>query len=290
MSDKYKEIKRQSKSKKQVKSSGSLSIISKGLDSNPLTRVIKEIFTNKSLFAKVGITILIIMIFRAMATIPLPGIDMDVYQEFFGASNATESNYLFTLFTGGQLDSPSIVGLGIAAFINASIIIQLLTPVIPKLHELSKEGQTGNQRIQQYTRYLTLPLSFMYSSAYILFLSRRDLTSGSTSISSATDVGRFLISSADGSQWPSIAKVIFMALILTAGSLFVMWLSELITEKGIGNGSSIIIAIGILSSLPGYIRNDFSGLNILDAIGEVLSGSFAILNNFRYIDTQLVLL
>jgi len=233
---------------------------------------LKNVFSNKNLLSKIGITILVIVIYRFYASIPLPGIDLEAFQRStLAGGNASEANYLFTIFTGGLLETPSIVGLGIAAYINASIMMQLLTPVIPKLTELSKEGGRGQQLINQYTRYLTLPLSFIYSTVYLVFLSQRDLNDPSGTGESANPL--YLIPSEPGSDFPSILKIIFMATILTAGSMFIMWLAEVITEAGIGNGASIIISIGIISSMPTLLRNDFSNLNIGERLESLLNGS-----------------
>lgn len=251
------------------------SLLSKLLGGFGIGRVLKEIITNSTLRGKVLITVFIIAIFRSMAAIPLPGIDMNVFQDTFSEINPSEANILFSAFTGGQLDSPSVVGLGIAAFINASIIMQLMTPVIPKLHELSKEGQSGTQRIQQYTRYLTLPLAFFYSIAYIILMSRRDLNSPDPAQESANPA--YLVARAESSDWPSIGKILFMALVLTAGSMIVMWLAENITEKGIGNGSSIMIGIGILAALPGLIRADFAGLDLGNLFSSLIEGTLDVL-------------
>lgn len=244
---------------------------------NRLPDSLREILTNKSLLTKILVTLGIVVIYRALAAVPLPGVDMAVYGEYFQNATASEANYLFLVFTGNTLDTPSIVGLGIIAYINASIIIQLITPVIPRLSELSKEGARGQQVVNQYTRYLTLPLSAIYSTVYLLFLSRRDLSSAN--IGAITDTPDFLIPHAPGSDWPTIGKIIFMALILTAGSMFLMWLSEVITENGLGNGSSIIISTGILASLPNLLSNDFSQLNINQLLGSLLSGDFSALQN-----------
>ncbi len=185
-------------------------------------------------------------------------------------SNTLEANYLLSIFTGGLLDTPSIVGLGLAAYINASIVIQLLTSVIPKLEELSKEGARGRQMIDQYTRYLTLPLAFMYSIGYLVYLSRQ----GSGLV--ASDV--------------SVQRLVFMALILTAGSILVMWLAELISEKGIGNGSSLMIMFGILSSLPALISRDFASSGVADSIQGLLRGDTSYLTSTGMIAIYLIVI
>ncbi len=238
---------------------------------------LKSFFSNKEILKRIGLTILLIAIFRALASIPLPGIDMKVYKDYFGSASASEANYLLLVFTGGQLDSPSIVGLGLAAYINASIILQLLTPVIPKLTELSKEGERGQQVINQMTKYLTVILGFFYSIAYLLLISRRDLTNPNNTTGAGEGV--FLIPHGDGSQWPTITKVIFMALILTAGSMLLVWISDLITEKGIGNGSSVVISVGILAALPALIKQDFSLLDLRTIGNQVIEGTFSALTD-----------
>lgn len=245
-----------------------------------LGKLFVDTFTNKAILYKILFTVFIIVVYRALTAIPLPGIDMSVYKDYFGNTSASEANYLLLIFTGGQLDSPSIVGLGLAAYINASIVLQLLTPVIPKLTELSKEGQKGTQIINQYTRYLTVVLSIMYSVAYIMLISRRDLTDPSNT---GRGQGVFLIPTADGSDWPSLLKIAFMALILTAGTMLVVWLSEAITENGIGNGSSIVISIGIISLLPALLEQDFSLLNFKDMANQLLEGSFNVLSDPTFI-------
>ncbi|MCA9381513.1 preprotein translocase subunit SecY, partial [Candidatus Dojkabacteria bacterium] len=249
---------------------------------------LKELLTNKALLSKILMTLFIILIYRAMASIPLPGVDMGVYEQYFQNATASEANYLFLIFTGNTLDTPSIVGLGIVAYINASIIIQLITPVIPYLTELSKEGARGQQIINQYTRYLTLPLSVMYSVVYLLFLSRRDLSS--SSLGTITDSPDFLIPHAAGSDWPSVTKIIFMALILTAGSMFLMWLAEVITENGIGNGSSIMISTGILASLPSLLKQDFAQISFPNFFTQLFEGNFSVLTNASIVSLFGVLL
>lgn len=248
----------------------------KPLGKTRLGKLVTDTVSNKSIMSKIGFTLFIIILYRALASIPLPGIDMDVYREYFGSATASEANYLLLIFTGGQLESPSIVGLGLAAYINASIIMQLLTPVFPKLKELSKEGQRGRQVINQYTRYLTVFLGFFYSIAYIMLISRRDLTDPNN-----TGVGQgvFLIPTAMGSDWPSITKILFMALILTAGTMLVVWLAEAITENGIGNGSSIVISIGIIALLPALLEQDFALINLRDIGNQLLEGSFTVLTD-----------
>lgn len=229
----------------------------------------RDLSSNKEIRNKILVTIFIIVIYRVLAQIPLPGINMQVYQELFANQSSSEINYLLTIFTGGRLDSPSIIGLGLAAYINASVIMQILPYGFQRLKQLQQEGERGRQIINQITRFLTLPLSFVYSIAYILWISQTDFKTGN--VGSQADGGLYLISAADGSQWPSVAKVLFMALILAAGTLFLMWLSEIITEKGIGNGTSLIISLGIIAGLPALLSRDLQVLN-LPLLGQQIAG------------------
>jgi len=246
------------------------------------TRGLHDFLTNGDVLSKIGVTLFIVIIYRALANVPLPGIDMKIYSQFFGKSTASEINYIFTIFTGGRLETPSLVGLGLAAYINASIMMQILPYAIPRLKELQKDGERGRQIINQITRYITLPLSLLYSVGYIYLISSRDLNNPNNdpSISGATGYkASYLISHALNSQWPTIQKVILMALVLTAGTIFLMWLSEIITEKGMGNGSSVIIMIGILSSLPILLNQDFSKVNFNDIVRQLVEGHFSVLNS-----------
>lgn len=256
--------------------------IFKPLVKNPVGRFITDTFSNKDLMKKLGLTLLIVLIYRGLSAVPLPGIDMKVYQDYFGQVTASEAHYLFVLFTGGRLDSPSIVGLGLAAYINASIIMQLLPYAIPRLKEMQKDGERGRQLINQITRFITVPLGFFYSIAYLLLISQRDFSNPNndpTILADATHNPVYLIAHAVGSNWPTISKVLFMAIILTAGTVFLMWLSELITEKGIGNGSSMIITAGILASLPTLLSKDLSQIDFSQIFQEIAKGNFVALAN-----------
>ena len=245
------------------------------LNRNRFTRAIVNFFSNKTILKKIGVTLLIVIIFRALATVPLPGVDINIYRELFGTSTASETSYLFTLFTGGRLDTPSIVGLGLAAYINASIMMQLLPYIISRLKELQKEGERGKQIINQITRFITFPLAFVYSIAYLLLLGNQDISQTITTL----PAGSYLIPRADGATAPSILTILFMALILAAGTVFLMWLSEIITEKGLGNGASIIISVGILASLPALINQDLARIDFGTIIADLAAGSVAALTN-----------
>ena len=119
---------------------------------------------------RIFFTLFMLLCFRLLAAIPLPGINGDAFKEFFG--NSPFGN-IFTLVTGGRLDNPSVVAIGLAPFINASIIIQLLQTVVPRLEELAKEGERGRQTLNQYTRYLTFPLAVMQSLVIYTILNKQ---------------------------------------------------------------------------------------------------------------------
>lgn len=229
---------------------------------------------SKSVRNKLLFTLGVVLVYRLLASIPLPGINMAVYQQQFGNASASEANYLLTIFTGGQLDTPSIVGLGIGVYITASIVMQLLGSVVPYFKELRKEGNRGRQIIDQYTRYLTVPLSFAYGLGYLFLI----LQGGALSSTGQTNpISNLIPRNPDGSV--PVSKVMFMALVLTAGSLLMMWLAELITENGIGNGSSVMIMVGILTGIPAFISKDFASLNISQSINGILAGNLEYLGD-----------
>jgi len=259
---------------------------------NKVVNRISSLFT-KDIAKKLGLTLIVVVIYRALASIPLPGIDLAVYNNNFGTSAGTQSNAFFSLFTGGQLDSPSLVGLGLVAYINASIVMQLLPYAIPRLKEIQKEGERGKQVINQITRLITLPLSFFYSIAYLIYLSQRDVTNLTNSAAIAADpnhVPLYLIQHMPGSTGPSIEKVIFMAFVLAAGTMLLMWLAEMITEKGLGNGSSIIIMIGILANIPAFLTTDFANANILNTLSNLLRGNLDYLKDPYFIAIMAVII
>ena len=172
----------------------------------------------------------ILLVFRLLAHVPVPGVDREQLALFL------EANPLFgllNLFSGGGLASFSVVALGVNPYINASIIMQLMTGVVPSLQGLQREGEYGRQKINQYTRYLTVPMALLQSYGFLALLS------ASGALTTPFDFG----------SWETITQIIT----LTAGSVVLMWLGELITEKGIGNGISFIIFAGIVSQVPGAV-------------------------------------
>jgi preprotein translocase subunit SecY len=188
-----------------------------------------QIFKISELRNKILFVLAVFAIFRIMANIPIPGIDIQGMREFF------ESNQLFgllNLFTGGALDNLSIVMLGLGPYITAVIILQLLTMIFPQLEKMYKEeGEAGRQKFNQYGRLLTVPLAVLQGYAMLNLLQRQG---------------------AVGSLTPTL--LFTSILTVTAGTLLLMWLGELISEKGIGNGVSLLIFAGIIAGFPNSIR------------------------------------
>ena len=181
----------------------------------------------------------ILIVFRFLAAVPVPGIDRDQLATFL-AGNPIFG--LLNLFSGGGLASLSIVALGMNPYINASIIMQLMTGVIPSLQALSREGEYGRNKINQYTRYLTVPLALLQGYGFLALLNSQGVLTGTF------DLGSF--------------DTITQIATLTAGAVALMWLGELITEKGIGNGISFIIFAGIVSQAPGALSGFIASPNI----------------------------
>lgn len=191
--------------------------------------------------AKVLFTAAMIAIYRFGAHVPVPGINLDALEQLFEQGSAGVLGFL-DLFSGGALRRVTLFALGIMPYITASIIMQLLTVVIPKLEELAKEGEQGQKQITKYTRYLTVVLSLVQALGYLaLFRSEGALF--------------------DLNWWRG-ALIVFS---LVAGAVFVMWLGELVTARGIGNGMSIMIFISIISSIPsGVVKlSTFSVITIV---------------------------
>jgi preprotein translocase subunit SecY len=196
----------------------------------------------------------IMIAFRFLAHVPVPGVDRTALAEFFAGNQLFG---LLDLFSGGGLSNFSVIGLGVNPYINASIIIQLMTGVIPALTALSREGEYGRNKINQYTRYLSVPLAMLQAYGFLALLNSQNVLTGTFDISS----------------FDTLTQIIT----LTAGSVVLMWLGELITEKGIGNGISFIIFAGIVSQIPGAIVRFFEAPDFLSAIVLVVIGVLAIM-------------
>ena len=195
----------------------------------------------------------ILIVFRALAHVPVPGADPEALKGFF------ENNALFgllDLFSGGGLSRFSVVGLGVNPYINASIIMQLMTGVIPALQALQREGEYGRNRINQYTRYLSVPLAVLQSYGFLALLNSQGVLTTDFNLAS----------------FATLTQIIT----LTTGSVILMWLGELITEKGIGNGISFIIFAGIVSRIPSGILRFLETPNWIQAIVFVVFALVAV--------------
>ncbi|MEW5952240.1 MAG: preprotein translocase subunit SecY [Bacillota bacterium] len=188
---------------------------------------LKSALTVAELRNKLLFTLALLFVFRIGAHVPVPGVDVDTFRELIGTGALLG---FFDVISGGAFKNFSVFAMSITPYINASIIMQLLTVVIPHLERLAKEGDEGRKKITQYTRYFTVILAFIQAIGLSIFLKPAIIT-------------------------PGIISYLVIAITLTAGTAFLMWLGEQITEKGIGNGISLIIFAGIVSSLPAGLEN-----------------------------------
>jgi preprotein translocase subunit SecY len=208
-------------------------------------------FKIPDLRAKILFTLGILLIFRFVATIPVPGVDRDTLAQLLQDNQLLG---MLNLFSGSTLTNFSVVAMGVYPYITASIIMQLMTPIIPRLTELSREGNQGRQQINKYTNYLTVPLAFLQSFGQAAIMSQAGVLANFGLFNSDTAL-----------------RSLAILVTLTAGTVFLVWLGQLITESGIGNGISIIIFGGIVSGLPGAIGTLVGG----DTLQQNLIGSTA---------------
>lgn len=188
---------------------------------------------------RIGFTVLLLAVYRLGSHIPTPGIDGHALSAFFNQSKGTLFN-MFDLFAGGALKRATIFALGIMPYINASIIMELLTTVIPHLESLKKEGGEGRKKIIQYVRYFTIVLAMVQAFGISFWLE-----------SLRSEAGQVVIN-------PGIGFKLLTLITLSSGTVFIMWLGEQITERGIGNGISLIIFIGIIAEMPGALIQSIS--------------------------------
>ncbi len=203
----------------------------------------RQMYKNKDLRRRIIIVLAILAVYSLLSHVPVPVPDTAKLQSFL--LRLFQSNPLLgfaNLFTGGALSNFSILLMGLGPYINASIIIQLLSQVVPQLEALQKEGEAGRNKLNYYTRLLTLPLAIIQSVAMITLT--RTL---SQQIAGVDLIGQ-----------PSIAQWVLMIAAITGGSMLLMWLGEIITDRGIGNGISILILAGIVSHLPTQLAQQFS--------------------------------
>jgi preprotein translocase subunit SecY len=211
-------------------------------------QTLKNIWGIEELRSKILFTFLMILIYRIGAHIVLPGIDPQAMEA--GAQNNTGILGLIDAFSGGAFNQASIFALGIMPYISASIFMQLVTVLVPQFQKMQKEGESGRKKINQYTRYLTVIVTLLQASAYVTYL--KGMTQQS------------------GAILPGFAPYFWLStvVLLTAGTMFVMWMGEKITDRGLGNGTSLIIMIGILARLPQSFLQELSAKSIRN--GQIL--------------------
>ncbi|HYN29036.1 MAG TPA: preprotein translocase subunit SecY [Dermatophilaceae bacterium] len=217
-------------------------------------------FKTPDLRRKILFALFIIVLYRLGAQVPTPGISYPAVQQCIaGAQDTNGLLGLANLFSGGALLQLSIFALGIMPYITASIIVQLLTVVIPRFEALKKEGQAGQTKMTQYTRYLTIALAVLQSSTLITFAQNPSALFGNPACTNIL-VDR------------SVVTILIMVLTMTAGTGLIMWMGELITDKGIGNGMSLLIFVSIASGFPGslWAIQQRSGWDIF--LGVILLG------------------
>jgi preprotein translocase subunit SecY len=217
---------------------------------------LRNMFRVPDLRNKILFTIFIVILFRIGSHIPVPYVDFRAIKELKDSDSGGVVAFL-DLFSGGALTNVAVFFLGIMPYITASIIMQLLGVVIPKLEEWQKEGQTGQKKITQWTRYLTVALAIVQSTAFVFALKRGD--GGFSPLGLNLPPGLVLIP--DFTAW----KAALIVLTWTAGTALVMWLGELITQRGIGNGMSILIFASVVSRIP------FQGAQMLEDSGGIKS-------------------
>ena len=195
---------------------------------------LRRAFKIKDLRRRIGYTFLMLIVIRLGSELPTPGVNPSYIKEFF-AQNTGEAFNLFNAFTGGSFEQMSVFALSITPYITSSIIIQLLTIAIPQLEEMQKDGEDGRKKLTKITRYLTVVLALIESIAMSVGFGRQGLLKEYNFVNAA-----------------------IVVLTLTAGSAFLMWAGEQITEKGVGNGISIVLVINILSRVPNDMTTLYS--------------------------------
>jgi preprotein translocase subunit SecY len=212
-----------------------------------LIQALYDAFSLPDLRRRLLFTIGMLVVFRFIAHVPLPGVDITALQQLFDRNQLLG---MLDLFSGGAMRNFSVAAMGVYPYITASIVMQLLVPVIPALRNLSQEGESGRNRINQFTHWLTIPLAALQGYAQLALMRSQGAVAAAAAL-------------------PTVAIILSM----TAGTIFLVWLGELITERGIGNGVSIIIFGGIVASLPEQIgratiaRENILGLLVFGLVG-----------------------
>lgn len=220
---------------------------------NNVLNTLRSAIKTEEVRRKIIFTAAIIAVFKVFAHIPVSGVNLDSLKVLFSQNQFLG---LLDIFSGGTLANFSVMALGLNPYINASIILQLMTMVFPKLEALSKEGESGRQKINQYTRFLTVPLAVMQAFGMYALLKNQNIISQLSPIS-----------------------LISFAATMTAGTMLLVWLGELITQKGIGNGISILIFAGIVGRLPivfGQTVSTLTSENFLSILAFAVMGLIVI--------------
>ncbi len=227
-----------------------------------MLQAVATVFKTADLRKKVLFTLFILVVFRFGSVLPVPNVNLRAIDECRTQAESGSSAGLYSminLFSGGALLQMAVFALGIMPYITSSIILQLLVVVIPKLEALKKEGSTGQEKITQYTRYLTIVLAVLQATAYVTMAVNGQLFQGcTTSVVYST----------------GIFQIVTMILVMTAGTSIIMWMGELITERGIGNGMSIMIFTQIAAQFPSSlwaIKTSRTGANAWFIFGSVLA-------------------
>ncbi len=212
-----------------------------------LFRTLKNIWSIEELRAKILFTLALLFVYRLGSFIVLPGVD-PTRLDLNSANNGILG--LIDTFAGGAFSQASIFALGIMPYISASIFMQLMTVLVPRFQKMQKEGESGRNKINQWTRYLTIAVTLVQASAYVAYLRQMTAQSGG------------IIPAYSPYFWLSTV------ILLTAGTMFVMWLGEKITDKGLGNGTSLIIMIGIMANLPQSFMQELANKSVRS--GQIL--------------------
>ena len=205
-----------------------------------LVQAMIDAFGQADLRRRILLTLGLLVVFRFIAHIPLPGVDVDALQRLLEQGQGVGPLLgMLDLFSGGAMRYMSIAAMGVYPYITATIIMQLLVPVIPRLQALAREGEVGRAKINQFTHWLTVPLAALQGYGQLIILQREEIIAGV------------------GLSGEALLPTAAMVIVMTAGTMFLVWLGELITEYGIGNGISIIIFGGIVAGLPEMIGRGY---------------------------------
>lgn len=205
-----------------------------------LLQAMIDAFGQADLRRKILITLGLLVIFRFVAHVPVPGADVEAMKNFLGGGTSSGALVgMLDLFSGGAMRNMSIAAMGVYPYITAMIIMQLMVPIIPRLQAIAREGDAGRAKINMYTHWLTVPLAILQGYGQLILLQQQGVL---TSI---------------GLSGPNLLPTVTMVIAMTAGTMFLVWLGELITEYGIGNGVSLIIFGGIVATLPEMVGRGY---------------------------------